>query len=376
MKIWFFVLFLVFNLYVSGQTSEQKAYENAKKELAKINKKSLSAEALLNVYKSEIETENQYIEHLSSKIELLEDEQESLQAEYDELSKKLSAQRKQYADLLYFAYKTRHARQAAAYFWAAADYNSAYRRFIYVHFLADFISASTQQIKSLADRVQLRQQEISENIKQVTELTEGRADKMIGLQEKISKQKNYTSTLSKQKKKLAAEVAEKKRKADALRKSVQKTIVSSSKTTSKQPNVKSNTAFSKLKGRLTPPVNGVITSTFGEHKHSVLEYVTTRNDGLEFTVSSESNVAVVADGVVATVLTIPGANTAIIVKHEDFYTVYSNMVKLNVKQGQTLKPGQLLGKVFYKSGAPDSGVFNFQIWHGNEKLNPQAWLTK
>ncbi len=375
MKICLLLIVFFASTVLSAQSTEQKAYEKAKNELSKINKKALSAEALLNVYHSEIDTETEYVNHLTAQISGLKAQSEGLHAQLDELNQMLEVQCKNYSDLLFFAYKTRHARQAAAYFWAAADYNSAYRRFIYVRFLSDFLKRSTQEIKALSDSVQNQNYTLNKNISDISQLSASRADIMIELHKKVELQKKYSKNLTQQKKYLAKELERKKQKADALRKSVQKTVVSSKTNTVPKPSL--NSSFSMLKGKLKHPVNGIITSTFGEHKHSVLEYVTTKNDGIEYTVSGENDVKVVADGLVVTVLTIPGSNTAIIVKHDDnFYTVYSNLVKVTVRQGQKVTQGDNIGKVFFKTSAPDSGIFNFQLWHGNDKLNPKPWLVK
>ena len=44
-----------------------------------------------------------------------------------------------------------------------------------------------------------------------------------------------------------------------------------------------------------------------------------------------------------------------------------------VKQGDTVKTGQSLGKVYTD---PDTGYsqMHFQLWQGTNKMNPEPWL--
>lgn len=62
----------------------------------------------------------------------------------------------------------------------------------------------------------------------------------------------------------------------------------------------------------------------------------------------------------------------IIVKHGDFFTVYTGVKDITVKQGQTVSTNQVLGKV--QSNADGISELRFQIRKNFDALNPQEWL--
>ncbi len=348
----------------------RKAYLAAKKKFTEINKKSLSANHLLDLYQSEIQLEKDYIKSLSFDIDSLKSEQQQLDAQLKQLSADLESYKKSYKDLIFYAYKTRRERQTASYFWAAEDMASAYKRFVYVRFMTDYIAHATDALKEKSDSVIALQKENENILREKIRLADLRADRMIELDKKIGKQQAYIRSLSKQKNKLRADLQRKEKKAKQLNNAVNKTVTKQNS----KPKSKATLAFEALKKKLPPPVNGVITSSFGEHRHNVLENVKTKNDGVDFTVSSGKAVKAVADGTVTQIISIPGANQAVLIKHGDYYTVYSNLVNVQVSQNQKIKQGDILGNVFYQKGSPDSGVLNFQLWNRNIKQNPMHWL--
>ena len=66
-------------------------------------------------------------------------------------------------------------------------------------------------------------------------------------------------------------------------------------------------------------------------------------------------------------------DSCIIVRHGNYYTFYGNIQSIYVKQGDTVKTGQSLGKVYTD---PDTGYsqMHFQLWQGTNKMNPEPWL--
>ncbi len=134
-------------------------------------------------------------------------------------------------------------------------------------------------------------------------------------------------------------------------------------------------AFYKRKGSLKLPVDkGTIISAFGEHPHPVLHGVVVRNDGIEISTVSGSQVKVVFGGKISNVVKIPGARYSVIVKHGTYYTVYSNIYKVKVKVGDIVKEGQSIGVLQAVSAKETNAVLKFQIWHNKEKEDPEEWI--
>jgi len=53
--------------------------------------------------------------------------------------------------------------------------------------------------------------------------------------------------------------------------------------------------------------------------------------------------------------------------------VYARLEQISVKEGEVVRPGQILGSVGDTAG---SSGFHFEIWSKREKQDPLKWLGK
>ena len=135
--------------------------------------------------------------------------------------------------------------------------------------------------------------------------------------------------------------------------------------------------FVQNKGRLPWPVErGVITSQFGLRDHPVLKGVKEENIGVEITSLNKTIARAVFDGQVSRVFTIKGENMGLIIRHGGFFTVYQNLVNLQVKAGDMIKIKQQLGEVFCDTDKGSKSILKFMIFEGIEERDPEMWLTK
>jgi septal ring factor EnvC (AmiA/AmiB activator) len=134
--------------------------------------------------------------------------------------------------------------------------------------------------------------------------------------------------------------------------------------------------FAANKGKLPMPVTGAaaIVGSFGAKKHNEWN-ITTNSNGIDIQAERGANIRSVFDGEVSKVFSFPGSNTCVIVRHGDYYTFYANIYDLFVKQGDKVKAGQSLGRIFTD---PDTSVstMHFQLWQKTNKLNPAPWLRR
>ena len=134
--------------------------------------------------------------------------------------------------------------------------------------------------------------------------------------------------------------------------------------------------FVANKGQLPLPVTGpaTIISSFGVNKHSEWN-VTTNNSGIDIQAQKNADIRSIFDGEVSRIIAFPGYNNCVILRHGDYYTFYANIINIYVKQGQKVKTGEALGKIFTDS---DTGVstMHFQLWQKTNKLNPAPWLKR
>jgi septal ring factor EnvC (AmiA/AmiB activator) len=124
------------------------------------------------------------------------------------------------------------------------------------------------------------------------------------------------------------------------------------------------------------PVSGTssVIGNFGTKQHREWN-ITTNSNGIDIQSEKGAEIRSVFEGEVSKVFSFPGSNTCVIVRHGEYYTFYANIFDLFVKQGDKVKTGQSLGRIFTD---PDTGVstMHFQLWQKTTKLNPAPWLNK
>ena len=134
-------------------------------------------------------------------------------------------------------------------------------------------------------------------------------------------------------------------------------------------------SFAANKGKLSWPVSkGYISQSFGVHPHPDLAGITLVNNGIDITTAKGSSVKVVFEGTVSAVLNIPGQQKAVLVNHGDYFTVYSRLITVDVKKGDKISVNQKIGTVWTDSDGKT--VLQFQVWKGQSKQNPAAWIAK
>ena len=317
----------------------------------------------------DIKTAANFIEELKEEIQSIENQIVSNTGRISSLKKKKDILKVDYEELLYYAYKTRNIRQKTLYILSAQSFNQAYRRFKYLQFFTDYVHTFTVDLHHMTDSLNTENINLSNRKKEKIHLREKQADEIIRLKKVKTTKKTIIAKLRTKKSKLQREIKKRKIRSNAITNSVQKQ--NKTQTDDKSPETVS---FAQAKGKLPFPVNGIITSRFGKHRHPVYENVFIRNDGIEITASNTYDVKSVFKGLVKQIIQIPGSNKAVLVKHGTYYTVYANLSDVYVKTEQKIDRNTKIGKIFVNSTSDDSGVLNFQIWKQNKKLNPERWL--
>ncbi len=137
--------------------------------------------------------------------------------------------------------------------------------------------------------------------------------------------------------------------------------------------------FASNRGSLPWPVeSGYIAVPFGRYQHPLEPKVTMENSGIDIASNGGSSVRAVFEGTVSRVVSIAGSFT-VIVNHGEYFTVYSYLSNVSVKQGDRVRFKQNIGTV----GKNDDGLFvlHFEICRvsGTSSIsneNPSAWIAR
>lgn len=134
--------------------------------------------------------------------------------------------------------------------------------------------------------------------------------------------------------------------------------------------------FERNRGRLPwPTSNGFIRGHFGIQNHPVLKFVTINNKGIYIQTPAGSAARAVFDGVVSSIFFTPGSNSAVIIRHGKYLTIYANLTQISVQVGQKVSAKQSLGRIFTDGENDNKTELYFQVRNGTSIQNPENWLA-
>lgn len=133
--------------------------------------------------------------------------------------------------------------------------------------------------------------------------------------------------------------------------------------------------FASNKGALPWPVErGIITGKFGKHPHPIVKGVIVDNPHIEITTEENAIVRSVFEGEVSSVVPIPGANVMVLVRHGNYFTVYSNLINVKVKAGDVVSLKEPIGTAF--TDEEGKTMVQLGIWKDAYIQDPNPWLAK
>lgn len=132
-------------------------------------------------------------------------------------------------------------------------------------------------------------------------------------------------------------------------------------------------SFAAQKGKLSPPVNGTVTETFGNSATKKFG-LTRKSNGITIAAQPGSAIKAIFYGRVLYVGTLQGYGNIIILDHgQQYYSLISRAEKYFKQKGDKVMPGEVIGVVGDETGLLENGI-HFEIRKGTKPLDPLAWL--
>ncbi len=412
MRILAFILLLISSLMPNaGEAQSRKQLEAKRKKMQRViaeQRKALSSTQKektvtldkLNSLNQIIQQRQVVIKNLGIEIRSVNYELSQKQKFLDSLTKEHDSQKLKLKKTIVKAYKTRKSGREIAFVFSSKSIAQAMRRWKYIRKISGYrrhqistIVAQAQSLGKTINQLESVKQEKSvlmgENEKESKELEVDKQSKQLLVKELSGREEELRDRIRDNEKAIARlnneisrliarEIeAERKRKARAVSsaaKSRSGKTGNGEKENTLSPQARAiGGAFSKNRGNLPWPVErGFISQSFGVHEHPDLEGITTVNNGVDITSPRGALASAVFEGTVSAILNIPGQGQAVLLNHGDFFTVYSHLSVVLVEKGQVIRMNQHIGKVM--TDEDGKAVLQFQVWHGQEKQNPQSWL--
>ena len=338
-------------------------------ELQLINRKIGQREELVATLKKELAYLNNQINSTESSINSLNNELENL--------------KKDYAKVVYFAYLHKTSYNKLIFLFSAEDLNQAYQRLRYLDQVSEYIQKESLNIKNKEKQKSNELELLTAQKMEKKSLLDKENNQLAALEKEQSSKTKLVSNLSKKEKQLKAEVKQKEKEEAKLKNQIEEIIAREIKASTKTATGNEygltpaeqqlSDSFESNKGKLPwPAERGIVSETFGVHQHPVLKNVKTQNNGIDILTSPDIDARAVFSGKVVSITTITASNIAVIVKHGEYFSVYSNLDQVFVTPGEQIATKQLIGKIH--TNLKGKTELHFEVWKGKEIQDPQKWL--
>jgi len=386
------------------RSKKEKEIALTKKKLQETKKKKEKSVEVLYTLRKQISQKRELTGMFYQEIEKIDVEINRLNDDVQALNFEINKLKKEFANLVFQGYKSRHATSRINFLFSANTFPQTIRRFIYLKKLLTFRKKQLglievkkyEKAKNLSELENVKAEKLgivksTERIKTELEEDENSAEILINdlklkestLEEDLrKKQKAYRDLDAALKRAIEKEIELARKKAEIQKQKEMERIKEKNKANknknTKKPDEKyippaTTGGFGKMKNKLSWPLqNGFISQGFGSHRHPTLPDVTVINNGINITGNEGSPVKSVYEGDVSAILQIPGMKNTVLIKHGDYFTVYAKLETVSVTKGDKIKSGQNIGTL----GTDSEGKteLHFEVWQGNQRMDPEGWL--
>ncbi len=425
------LLLLLLTVQISyGQSSSElkkrkvainREIESLKKTRSKIDKNKKLSLAQINLLNAQIKLREEKIGTINSEIKILDNKISTNTSEVQSLQTDLSRLKKEYANMILFAFRNQGSYNKLMFIFAAKDFNQAYMRLKYIQQVGRFRQSQAKYIMTTQVTLKKQISILDKNKKEKSHLLTDQLTEKQTLGKDKDQQSKILNSLTKQQRTLQQQLAKKQKEASSLNSAIQAAIrkeilaeqrkaaerarlaekarlaklaAAKAKASTKAPasstspkpvakiasgssvlasspeDAKLSSSFMGNRGRLQKPAQGIVTQGFGQYKYK--SNVTLFNPGINIKTAAGAAVYAVFDGQVSQVFMVLN-NYAVMIRHGEYFTIYSKLKSVSVSAGQKVNTRQNIGTV---ASDPAEGIseMQFQIWKGKSPIDPSGWV--
>jgi murein hydrolase activator len=406
------------------RASIQKEIEDVKRSLDITHKNRKQTLGQLALLQKRLRLRQAAIANINQQLNFIQQDMNNSWQEIIKLKKELDTLRKQYAESVVYAYENRTNYDYLNFIFAASNFNDAVKRVEYLKSYrayreqrAENILQTQTLLQNKIDGLKIKRIEKDEALqkqnkeKQVLEVEKKEKDQVVEqLQSHEKELKKEMNAKQRQDQKLGNAIAAAIRRAreEAIKEAKKKATEAAANTANVVPektdlaknkpgpsasasgaaspikpavkpaaptvfdtraDVTLSDNFEKDKGHLPWPIaSGTIAMRFGPHEY--IKGIVHNNQGITIEAAPNSSITAVFDGQVQNVFNV-GDVTAVMIRHGKYFTTYCNLSTVAVSKGETVKTGQLIGKL------ADIGQLEFVLSDEKDRLfDPEKWLRR
>lgn len=391
-----------------AQTSEQKALE-AKRE--QLQNEIRTINRLLFAEKKEKGTILDQMEALDKKINVREQLIRVTNQQSNLLNRQINANIKNitklrqdlkslkddYALMIQKSYQNRSQESKLMFLLSSRNFFQAFKRVQYLKQYTQYRKKQGEEIVSKTDDLARLNKDLNEErkVKEVLIAQNKKAKEQ--LFNEVQSQKELLATIRQNESKYAAQIASKQQEAKKIDKQIDNLIRAAIAEANKKNAVNSSDKtvdrnidtskfyltpeativannFTANKGKLIWPVEkGIKSQGFGVYADAVYPGIKHESNGVIIATDEGAKARSIFKGEVIAILSVPGGNKGVQIKHGNFISTYYNLSEVYVKKGDDVTAKQELG-VVYTNRSNGQTRLKFYLYEDTSRLNPEEWV--
>ena len=362
-------------------------------------RKSLSSQ--IEEISEKINARTQLIRLTNHQANLLNQQIKENQSQITALKEELASLKKSYAAVIAQSYKTHSPRSRWLFLLSSDNFAQGYKRLRYIQQYAQYRKKQAVEIQQKSTLLQQLTDSLSLQYQYQQNILEENQREQNRLSQEKKQQETLVASIKKKEGEYATEIRKKQAQANKIDREIDRLIrlaiaeANAKKAKSaKGKNVSSTTSkvsdrtfdltpegqalssdFEANKGKLIWPIErGYKSQGFGTYDDPVYPDLKHYNNGISLVAPKGADARCVFNGEVSAIISVPGGNKAVQVRHGNFITIYYNLIEVFVTKGQKVFTKTPLGKIFTDSEGKTE--MKFFVYKNTNKLNPEHWIRE
>ena len=404
----FLISFLVLSTFLStgtafAQTNEQKALEakreQLEKEIGEINRllfaeKKEKGNVLdqMEALDQKINVRQQLIRVTNQQSNLLNRQINANIRSISKLRDDLKLLREEYATMIQKSYQNKSQQSRLMFLLSSENFFQAFKRMQYMKQYTQYRKEQGEQIMVKTDELTQLNVDLTTQRKEKDRLIATNNRAKAQLMKEMKSQKELLGSIRQNESKYAQAIQKKKREARKIDQQIERLIRNAIAASNKKAGAGKVTKassnkfiltpeatlvannFSANKGKLIWPVEkGIKSQGFGVYKDAVYPGIKHQSNGVIITTDEGAMARAIFEGEVIAILSVPGGNKGVQIKHGNFISTYYNLSDLYVKKGDIVAIKAALGKI-YTNRSNGQTRLKFYLYQDTSRLNPEEWV--
>lgn len=353
--------------------------ERLLKEVTKSKKTNQTEIKLLQV---KINNRSKIVTGLNKQISLISNDIKQKESDISTMNTQIDALKGEYAEIARVAYKNHKVGSPLLFLFSSDDLDTATRRLAFMRRYNNSLKQKVSEIEQLKSDVATQIEQLGKQQEELSGTKSAHQKALNTLDKERKELRSAGKKLAANEKKISKELKAKRDQMRAAQQALQRIIDEETRKTKRKMTdaerravTALNGKFDQNRGKMLMPVNGgIIIERYGKHKHPTQKHITVVNKGVNIAAPRGSEVFAVFEGEVARVMFINGLNNCVMLRHGDYFTIYSNLASVEVKAGEHVGTHSRLGRLS-DGDNPDDHQLHFEVWFHTLNQDPEIWLA-